>query len=288
MRISILLIISFLSLSLSVHAEQSLNRVSNSITLKDSHIEYFTRGDKGDLVVLLPGGALNVDYMDGLAKELAESGYRVVSVNPRGAGHSTGKAEGITLHDLANDVAAVIQKEKTGHVSVVGHAFGNRVARMLDADHPGLVDTVILLAAGGKIPGTPNAEKALKVIFSPDGTEVERQKAMTYMVGNPADAKKAGDIIRSSHAPGAGPIQYAASVKTPLNEWWAPTGKSRYLIIQGSLDQSAPAKNGEILKEDLGERAKIVSIKGAGHLMLITYPDKCSEEIVSFLKSENN
>lgn len=288
MRVSILLIVLFLSFSINAQAQTSLNRISHSIDLKDSHIEYFTRGDKGDTVFLLPGGALNVDYMDRLAKELAESGYRVVSVNPRGAGHSTGKAEGVTLRDLANDVAAVINEEATGRVSIVGHAFGNRVARMLDADHPGVVDSVILLAAGGKVPGTPDAEEALKVIFSSDATEAERQNAMTYMVGNPADAREAGDILRSSHAPIAGPLQYAASAKTELDEWWAPPGKSRYLIIQGSLDQAAPAKNGEFLKEDLGDRARIVSLEGAGHLMLITYPEKCSKEIVTFLKSAAN
>lgn len=288
MRISLLLSISFLSLSINTLAQQSLNRISHSIDLIDSHIEYFTQGDTGDVIVLLPGGALNVDYMDGLANELVRSGYRVVSVNPRGAGNSTGKAEGVTLHDLANDVAAVIKKEGTGRVTVVGHAFGNRVARMLDTDHPELVDAVILLAAGGKVPGTPDAENALKVIFSPDATEAERQSAMKFMVGNPEDAKKAWDILRSSLAPGAGPIQYTASDNTPVNQWWAPSGKSRYLIIQGSLDQAAPERNGVILKEDLGDRAKIVSLEMAGHLMLITYPEKCSKEIVSFLKSAAN
>ena len=258
-------------------------RVVHNVALKDSHIEYFTRGRQGKVIILLPGGSLTVDYMDGLAKELAEAGYQTVSVNPRGAGNSTGTSNNVTLHDLANDVAGVIRDLNAGSVTVVGHAFGNRVARMLDADHPELVDSVILLAAGGKVPGTPEADNALKVIFSADATETERQTAMTYMVGDPKDAKAAGDILRSSHAPGAGPIQYSAAVGAKLEEWWAPPGNSRYLILQGSLDQAAPARNGELLKEDLGERAKLVSVEGAGHLMLITQPDKCSQEITSFL-----
>ena len=88
--------------------------------------------------------------------------------------------------------------------------------------------------------------------------------------------------------PVAGPIQYAASVKTRVDEWWAPKGSTRYLIIQGSLDQAGPVKNGELLKEDLGDRARLVSLEGAGNLMLITYPEKCSREITSFLKAAAN
>lgn len=259
---------------------------SHTIELKDSHIEYVIRGGKGKTVILLPGGGLSIDYMDGLAKELTSDGYQTVSINPRGAGNSTGKSEDVTLHDLANDVAAVIKVINADSVNVVGHAFGNRVARMLDADHPKLVDSVILLAAGGKVPGTPAADKALKVIFSATATEKERESAMTYMVGDPKDAKIAGDTLRASHAPSAGPIQYAAAATAKLEEWWAPSGTSRYLIIQGSLDQAAPAKNGQFLKKDLGERAKLVSIDGAGHLMLITQPKVCSKEIALFLRNE--
>jgi len=157
---------------------------------------------------------------------------------------------------------------------------------MLDADHPELVDSVILLAAGGKVPGSPAAGNALRVIFSADATDAEREQAMTYMVGDPANAKQAGEILRSSHAPAAGPIQYAAATSVALEAWSAPAGDSRYLILQGSLDQAAPGANGELLAAELGSRAKLVAIEGAGHLMLITYPQVCSREIVSFL-SEN-
>lgn len=217
---------------------------------------------------------------------MARAGYRAVSINPRGAGNSTGQSANVTLHDLAGDVAAVIRHLDAAPVDVVGHAFGNRVARMLDADHPELVRNVVLLAAGGKVPGSPAAEKALGVIFSADATDAERTQAMTYMVGDPANAKRAADILRASHAQAAGPIQYAAATSVGLGDWWAPPGKSRYLILQGSLDQAAPAENGMLLKQDLGDRAELETIEGAGHLMLITEPGVCSREIVRFLKQD--
>jgi len=79
---------------------------SGVIKVGNASIEYFSQGS-GEAVVLLPGGALDVGYMKGLAEALAKAGYRVVRVNPRGAGKSTGPKEGVTLHTLASDVAGV-------------------------------------------------------------------------------------------------------------------------------------------------------------------------------------
>jgi pimeloyl-ACP methyl ester carboxylesterase len=74
----------------------------------------------------------------------------------RGAGESRGPIDGVTVHDLAADVAGVLEAVGCGPAHLVGHAFGNRVARCLAADRPSLVRRVALLAAGGLIgPATP-------------------------------------------------------------------------------------------------------------------------------------
>ena len=53
----------------------------------------------------------------------------------------------ITLHDFARDIAEVVKKLGGGKAVVVGHAFGNWVARMTAADHPDLVRGVVIAAA---------------------------------------------------------------------------------------------------------------------------------------------
>jgi pimeloyl-ACP methyl ester carboxylesterase len=256
-----------------------LKRETLTVELKSSTIEYFSRG-KGKIIVLLPGGGMNVEYMESLSKEIALEGYRVISVNPRGAGASTNRSASASLHDLSDDVAGVIRQLNNGPVTIVGHAFGNRVARMLASDHPELVNKVVLLAAGGKVSPTPEASEAMKIIFDSKTSEEAFLKSMTYMVGDPKDAKMAGEILNFSRAPNAGPIQYAAAASSKIEDWWAPVGKSKFLILQGNRDQAAPPKNGYLLKEDLADRAILVSIEGAGHLMLITQPEKCAQEII--------
>jgi len=253
------------------------------IKLTDSNIQYFSQG-QGEPIVLLPFGGLTVGYMEGISQNLADAGYRVVRINFRGSGKSTGTGEGITLHTLANDVAGVIKALKIEPVNIAGHAFGNRVARTLAADHPELVHTVILLAAGGKVPPKPPGEHALKVIFSPTSTDADILKQMKYMVGDPAEIPIAWQAIKPSRAPEVAGLQKTAMNNTPLKDWWAPPGRMKYLILQGTDDQIALPENGELLKEELGARATLVSFPGAGHLLLVTDPKKVVAAVVSFLQ----
>jgi pimeloyl-ACP methyl ester carboxylesterase len=260
---------------------------SRIVDLTDAKIEIFSQG-KGDVVVLLPGGSLSVNYLANLARSLDTSGYRAVRINPRGAGASTGTAEGVTLHTLADDVAGVITQLEAGPVWGAGHAFGNRVARMLASDHPELVKGVILLAAGGKVAPTPDAQKALASIFDSRTSEADYLDAMQYMVGDPADKARAGEALKQSRAPNAGPIQRAAGMSATLTDWWAPAGQVPFLILQGASDQAAPLENGQMLKADLGDRATLVNIPGAGHLMVVTTPDVVSNEIARFIRQHSS
>ncbi|WP_420227364.1 alpha/beta fold hydrolase [Pigmentiphaga litoralis] len=70
--------------------------------------------------------------------------------SPRGMGASTGPLTGITLHDFAHDIAAVIAHEGPRPALVAGHAFGNWVARNTAIDHPDRVAGVAVLAAAHK------------------------------------------------------------------------------------------------------------------------------------------
>jgi pimeloyl-ACP methyl ester carboxylesterase len=257
--------------------------ISQFVELADARIEYFSQGE-GNVVVLLPGGSMSVNYLQNLAQSLDDAGYRAVRINPRGAGKSTGSAEGVTLHTLAGDVAGVIKALDVGAVHVAGHAFGNRVSRMVAADHPALVKSVVLLAAGGKVAATPEADAALGLIFNPTTSDDDYLGAMTFMVGDPADSAMVAEAMEKSRAPKAGPIQRAAAGTATLEEWWAPKGDTPYLILQGANDQAAPPENGELLKADLGDRASLVSIPKAGHMMVVTKPTVVSESIIAFTR----
>jgi pimeloyl-ACP methyl ester carboxylesterase len=253
------------------------------VKLADSSIEYFSRGE-GEAVVLLPGGTLTVGYMDGLAEALAKGGYRVVAINFRGSGKSTGPSNGVTLQTFAEDVAGVIKALDLGPVHVAGNDFGNRVARMFAASHPELTRSVILLAAGGKIQGTPDAQRALQVIFNPKSTEADILAVMKYLVANPADSARVWAIFKRSLDPGAAAIEAAAARATPLATWWAPPGQTKYLILQGANDLIAPPENGVELQKELGARATLVNVPGAAHLLPLEQPETAAAHMIKFIR----
>jgi pimeloyl-ACP methyl ester carboxylesterase len=253
------------------------------VKLADSSIQYFSRG-KGETIVLLPGGTLTVGYLDGLAEALAKAGYRVVDINFRGSGKSIGPSKGVTLQTNADDVAGVIQSLKLGPVHVTGNDFGNRVARMFAASNPQLTRSVILLAAGGKIPPKPSALRALEVVFNPKSTEAEVLAVFPYFVSNPADSARVWALFKPSLDTKAGGIEKAAAEATPLKAWWAPPGQTKYLILQGADDQIAPPENGVELQKELGERATLITVPGAAHLLPLEQPETTASHMISFIR----
>jgi hypothetical protein len=83
----------------------------------------------GATVVLLANAGCSTGYFDHLACALVTGGFQTISINMRGVGGSSGFLDGVTLHDLARDVAGVIKAIGCGPAHLVGHAFGNRIAR---------------------------------------------------------------------------------------------------------------------------------------------------------------
>jgi hypothetical protein len=63
----------------------------------------------GPPVVLLANAGCSTGYFDELAHVLAAGGLQAISINMRGTGESRGSLDGITVHDLAADVAGVLE-----------------------------------------------------------------------------------------------------------------------------------------------------------------------------------
>jgi pimeloyl-ACP methyl ester carboxylesterase len=67
-----------------------------------------------------------------------------------GVAGSVGPMTGVGFDDMARDIAAVIDALADARAVVLGHAFGNFVARATAVPHPDKVAAVILAAASGK------------------------------------------------------------------------------------------------------------------------------------------
>ncbi|GAG04807.1 unnamed protein product, partial [marine sediment metagenome] len=224
-----------------------------------------------------------------------KAGYKTVAINRRGFGESKGSLEDLSLHDLANDVAGVIQKLGEKPVHVVGWAYGNRVARCLAEDHPNLVKTVILLAAGGRVPSKPEVSKYYAILGNPESNIEERSEALKFLYFSPSTpietvnkvmrGPTASREVRQAHAK-AGRAHGKANRATLVMDWWN-AGQAPMLVIQGLEDKTAIPENGHILKRENEQRVKLVNLEDVGHFMIYEQPQKIVEEIISFLSSFN-
>ena len=92
-----------------------------------ARIGYLATGEGPAVLLLASLGRGAKDFAE-VAPLVAAAGFRVLCPDPRGIGRSSGPMEGLTLYDLAEDAAAVLEAEATGPAIVAGHAFGNWVA----------------------------------------------------------------------------------------------------------------------------------------------------------------
>ncbi|MCA1568244.1 MAG: alpha/beta hydrolase [Acidobacteria bacterium] len=250
----------------------------------DVVIEAHIRGS-GETIVLIPGQGFSADSFSALARRLDKAGYRTVAINPRGIEGSRGPLEKLTLKDYAGDVAAVVEALGLRRVHVLGHAYGNRVARTLASVRPDLVQTVILLAAGGRVGMLPEASKASERLVKGKLTEKEKLEAMRVIFfASNSDPSPWANLKEWKDASKA---QLAAMKATPVETWWSG-GSAPMLVVQGLEDKIAPPGNGHALREEFGERVTLVELRDAGHALIIEQPEAITKAISAFLKSQRN
>jgi pimeloyl-ACP methyl ester carboxylesterase len=250
-----------------------------NIEVSDATLECTFYGS-GTPVVLLANAGCSTGYFDDLARTLSARGLQTISINMRGVGESRGSLDGATLHDLAIDVAEVLEAMDCGPAHLVGHAFGNRVARCLAVDRPSLVRSVTLLAAGGLIgPATP-----LGTSFR-TATEVKMNGSDCVTVLGARWLSPASDpkiLAQVECWPAVHLAHLATSRDVPLEDWWG-AGTAPLLVIQGLDDEAAPPGNGHALREQFGERVRVIDLPRAGHFMVLEQAEAVTRAVAGFV-----
>ncbi|MYB10927.1 MAG: alpha/beta hydrolase [Acidimicrobiia bacterium] len=248
------------------------------VTTEDGLIEVHVSGE-GPLVVMLPSLGRGAADFDRLAADVAAAGYRVACPEPRGIRSSVVPDREETLSTLAGDVAAVISELGDAPAVIVGHAYGNRIARMTATNHPELVESLVLLACGGLFPVTEEMGVAMRTIFDPRNPPEDRLDAVArafFAPGNDASVWADGWYANLARA------QEQATVSTPVGDWWAG-GTAPMLAVQPADDQLAVPANADALVEAVGDRAQVVVIPNAGHALLPEQPDAVAETVIGWL-----
>jgi pimeloyl-ACP methyl ester carboxylesterase len=250
------------------------------VTRGEAHLEVLTQG-KGPAIILLPSLGRGAADFDAIAERLAAAGYRVLRPEPRGIGGSTGPWSGVKLEDLAADIAAVIDDAKCGPAFVVGHAFGNRVARTLATLRPDVVRGVALVAANvGRSPSPPDVRAAIRLSADLTAPADERIKALQFVFfapGSDASVWLDGWHLEVLAA------QRIAGDLTP-REFDYAAGSAPVLYIQPSHDPLARHDDAAEYKKVLGDRVTVVVIPNSAHAVIVEQPAAVSDALIAYAR----
>ena len=254
-----------------------------------SHVRIYGSNDneKGSVIILPSLGRGVEDYTEEygatLTTQLAASGFTVLLIQPRGIGRSRGdlSPEGITMKMLADDIKASMDALSVETVHLIGHAFGNRLARSFSTLYPERVDDLVLLAAGGDFPLNAEQRACLGQSF-----DLRLDASIRLAAIDCAFFAKGNDprIWLEGWYPKLAAAQIAA-VATVKPEFFKEAGGKPMLLVQPSEDFIAPpALAGRPLKEQLGDQVTYVEVSNAGHALVAEQPTLVGELVIEYFQ----
>lgn len=241
----------------------------------------FVRAEgSGPPLVLLPSQARDSDDYDVLAQAFAREGLRVLRPQPRGIGASTGPLDGVTLRDLAEDVATVIDAQNAGPAVVLGHAFGHYVARMTAHAFPHAVAGIIVAAAAAK---SYPAELSLAVTQAGDVSLADDIRLDALRKAFFAPCNDPSIWLHGWH-PHMQDIQRRARLAAPQEEYWG-AGDAPLLDLQAEFDPFKPPERRNEMRDEFGGRVSVALIRNASHALIPEQPEQVVTACVAWMRA---
>ncbi len=254
-----------------------------------NHVRVYAKSaSEGDWVAIIPSLGRGVedyteDYNSSLTIRLARAGFRVLLIQPRGIGKSTGTLDPAeTRMDLlAGDLLRSFDAVGAAKVTLVGHAFGNRLSRFFATQQPARVAHVVLIASGGNFEMSDEQIRCLSGSFNlanPEEKRIEDLACAFFAKGNDPSIWLDGWYPRLAMA------QIAAATNVD-GEFFKRAGGKPILLIQPGEDFIAPPElSGRVLAAELGEQVTYAEVPFSGHAITSEQPDIVAALIIEYLR----
>src|SRR5581483_662197 len=154
-----------------------------SATVRGVHINYQVLGQQGPWVTLSPGGRRGLDGVVGIARIVAQAGYRVLIHDRRNCGASDVVIDGdeSEYEIWADDLYELLRQQGALPVYAGGSSSGCRTMLLLALRHPDAVRGLLLW----RVTGGPFAAKRLAHEYYGQYIDVARQGGMTAVCATP-------------------------------------------------------------------------------------------------------
>ena len=243
------------------------------------------RGE-GEPLLLFSGIWGEVGLWEQLLPHLA--GFRTIAFDPPGIGRSQMPAFPLTMWALARFGPEVFDELGIESAHVLGASFGGAVAQQMAFSYPSRVRRLVLASTsfgGFAMPGSP---KALWHFIHPRSYHPERlERVAGAMFGGRLRTEP--ELVRSMHIRRPTDTLAALYRMAPLFGWtslpWLWAIGHPALVIAGDDDPVTPLVNHRIIAS-LMPRARLHTVRGGGHLVLLDSAHQIGPLITSFLQDD--
>jgi len=255
----------------------------------------------GPAIVLLHGLGSNLRWWDPVAARLALR-HRVVRVDHRGHGRSTGPAAGYTVQRLAADTAAVLDHLDLDRVVLAGHSAGADIAVAVTAAYPDRVAAVGCVDGGVYQPrlllgdtwpaarprmvpsGPACTTRAVLAAWLRGSTTLPRE-ALDALAANYVDDGQGG-LRRRLRAEHQDELAYSLWVRDPTEVLPAVGVPVLLLAAHGGADTSYPPRAASVRRAQArgGDRLRVTWVRG-GHDLPLQQPALVADALADLTAS---
>lgn len=236
----------------------------------DVHYELNGPAD-APVVTFIHGLAASLDIWAGQAERLAGR-FRVLRYDLRAHGATSSVEQPCSRHDLAADLAGLLDALGIGRSAVVGHSAGGVVAQQAAIDHPSRVSALGLIGTASECNDKTAAWYAgcIDVALGEGGAAVMKKMGMKPERGPVPDGRGMAPVIEAMRTLNADPLT------VPLRAVDVPT-----LILVGDRDFLGVGGSVILSRTIAGSELEIVA--GRGHGIYLEDPDWFARRVGDFL-----
>jgi 3-oxoadipate enol-lactonase len=237
-------------------------------------------------IVLSHSLGLDGSMWDTLANELAAE-HRVICPDTRGHGRSEIPSGALTIADLAEDAARLIDELYDGPVVWVGISMGGMIGQELALRHPGKVRALVLANTSSRYPeaGQQAMNERLSAVEAGglqavSAGSLQRFFSPAFHVAQPAAVARTQRLLEACDPDGFRACLAAVrDVHTAdrLGQIAAPT-----LVITSTQDESTPPAMAEAIAQGI-QGAQLVTLHGCAHLSALEQPAEFATAVRDFI-----
>jgi poly(3-hydroxyalkanoate) depolymerase len=254
------------------------------------HRIHVTESGQGDPLLLVPGLGNNIEMWVPFMQQFMNR--RIIRLDAPGTGLSSTPLYPVTVPQLADLLAAVLDDRDAPWTDVIGFSYGGAVAQQLAFDHPTRVRRLVLAATNcgiGAVPGWLPAVTGLATplrYYSP--SFFDRTAAATFggVTARDESVRQRMIAARRTHPPAADGYAMQLFGIVGWSSWhFLPCIPHETLVIAGDNDPLVPVANARILADRI-PHATLEIVEGAGHLFLWDDAENLGRRIGRFLNRD--